>query len=260
MIDAGYRPQNALTQFLAAGSHADEDGFSETVNSILNAVRLHLHMDIAFVSRFTSGRREFTHITAGVPIPAAPGDSEPMEETFCQRVLDGRLPELIHDASAYPAATELPLTAALPVGSHMNVPLRLKDGQLYGTLCCLSREPDFSLTARDLSTLRAFADLAADQIQQKLDRDRMRIETASRISSILEQDSLSVVYQPIHSLDDTSRSAPSAWRGSPDPQAGRRTSGSRKPPSTGSAWSWKCSPSARRCAAFLTSQSSSIYR
>ena len=35
--------------------------------------------------------------------------------------------------------------------------LRLSDGTLYGSFCCLSRNPDRSMTERDVSVLRAFA-------------------------------------------------------------------------------------------------------
>jgi EAL domain-containing protein (putative c-di-GMP-specific phosphodiesterase class I) len=172
------------------------------VDSILDAVRTHLGMDIAFASRFVDGRREFTHISANCPVPAQPGDSEPVEDTYCHRIIQGRLPELILDASTYEAAADLPITKALPVGSHLNVPLRLRDGSLYGTFCCLSRKPDLSLTARDLSTLRAFADLAADQIDRQLIDDRQREETRARIAEVLAGDRLAIAYQPIHSLAD----------------------------------------------------------
>lgn len=190
-----------LTGFLAAnGPTSETSGWC--VDSILDAVRTHLGMDIAFASRFVEGRREFTHISANCPVPARPGDSEPLEQTYCHRIIQGRLPELILDASTCEEAADLPITRALPVGSHLNVPLRLRDGSLYGTFCCISRKPDLSLTARDLSTLRAFADLAADQIDRQLVEDRQSDERRARIGEVLARGSLAVAYQPIHSLAD----------------------------------------------------------
>lgn len=191
-----------LRNFLAAASDGPEDTPDAAVNRILDAVRLHLGMDIAFASRFIQGRREFTHIRAAFPVPAEPGDSEPLEDSFCQRILEGRLPELILDASTYPAAREVPLTAALPIGSHLNVPLRLSDGEIYGTFCCISRVPDLSLTERDLSTLRAFADLAAVQIEQGLDCRRRRDDALAKLGSAFEPNGLTIVHQPIHRLAD----------------------------------------------------------
>ena len=40
----------------------------------------------------------------------------------------GRLPELIQDPADYPLTAELAITDFLPVGCHLNVPLRLADG------------------------------------------------------------------------------------------------------------------------------------
>ena len=59
----------------------------------------------------------------------------------------------------------------MPVGAHLNVPLRLSDGSVYGSFCCLSRQPDRTLTPRDLATMRAFAALAVEQIESELGED-----------------------------------------------------------------------------------------
>ncbi len=195
-------PPNPLSGFFASGAVEASPFADAGVDCILNAVRLHLGMEIAFASRFIDGRREFTHLDADIPLPVTIGDSEPLKDTLCQRILDGRLPELIHDASDYAAARELPITAALPIGSHLNVPLRLGDGRIYGTFCCISREPDRSLTQRDISTLRAFADLAANQIERRMKGDRERNEVLARIDSLIERDGLTIFHQPIHRLSD----------------------------------------------------------
>jgi EAL domain-containing protein (putative c-di-GMP-specific phosphodiesterase class I) len=178
--------------------HADSDG--SAIDRILAAVRSHLGMEIAFASRIADGMREFTHISADIPLPVAPGDAEPLDQTLCQLVLAGTLPELMHDARAFPAARAVPITQALPVASHLNVPLRLSDGALYGTFCCVSREPDRSLTGRDLDTLRAFADLAVHLIERDLVAESAQDATRSRIGTILASRALTIVHQPIHEL------------------------------------------------------------
>ncbi|HAQ86671.1 MAG TPA: diguanylate phosphodiesterase, partial [Pseudomonas sp.] len=52
-----------------------------------------------------------------VPLQLAIGGSDPLEDSYCQRVLDGRLPELIQDAALLPEALAMPVTKALPVGA-----------------------------------------------------------------------------------------------------------------------------------------------
>lgn len=191
---------HSLSEILAGA--AGESAPAEAIDKILEAVRVHLGMDIAFASKFVDGRREFTHINSEAPAPASPGDSEPQEETYCYRVLQGRLPELIVDAKDYPEAVELPITDALPVGSHLNVPLRLSDGSVYGSFCCISHLPDRTLTPRDLDTMRAFAALAAEQIEGDLNEEAERHERAARILEVIEQNRIAMVYQPIHRLSD----------------------------------------------------------
>jgi EAL domain-containing protein (putative c-di-GMP-specific phosphodiesterase class I) len=170
---------------------------------ILDVVRSHLGMDIAFASEFTGGRRVFRHVSASPGDRAVTvGASDPLEASYCQRVVDGRLPELIHDASALPATAALEVTRAFPIGAHMSVPLRLTDGSVYGTFCCFSREADRSLNGRDLKMLRAFAELAAAQIERDLDERRTQEQITARIRDAISHDRLRMVYQPIYRIDD----------------------------------------------------------
>lgn len=189
-----------LHRFLHADPALSGDDALSPVDRILDAVRAHLGMEIAFASRIHDGVREFTHIRADCPVPVAPGIAEPLEQTLCQAVLDGRLPALMHDAQQHDAALPMPITLALPVGSHLNVPLTLSDGQVYGTFCCVSRTPDLSLTERDMATLRAFAQLAAQQIESELGTTRSRSAITERIGAVLAADTLTILHQPIHDL------------------------------------------------------------
>lgn len=208
-------PSNPLAPFLAPRPASVDD---HAVDAILDAVRAHLGMEIAFASRFVDGRRQFTHIRSDIPVPAAPGDSEPLDDTFCHRILQGRLPALIHNAADYPDAQDMVLTKALPVGAHLNVPLRLSDGRIYGTFCCLSREPDYSMTERDMGTMRAFADLAAAQIERDLAAHARFDENRRRIEAILDRQLLGIVYQPIHDLaGGRPRGAEALSRFAPEP-------------------------------------------
>jgi EAL domain-containing protein (putative c-di-GMP-specific phosphodiesterase class I) len=159
-------------------------------------------MDVAFISEFAQGRRVFRHVDIGeARLLIRPGDGDPLEESYCVRVVDGRLPELIPDACVNAEALTLPVTRAVPVGAHLSVPIRLADGRIYGTFCCFSHAPDLTLTARDLHVMRVFADLAAEQIQQELSEGDSRRIAEQRIDSVLQSDQLRMVFQPIVDLD-----------------------------------------------------------
>jgi EAL domain-containing protein (putative c-di-GMP-specific phosphodiesterase class I) len=174
---------------------------SGNVDKVLHAVRTHLGMDVAFVSEFRSQDRVFRHVDAKDRTPIQVGDTALLENGYCQRVIDGRLPELMSDTAEVPGALALPDTRAIPIGAHLSVPIRLGDGRLYGTFCCFSFARDATLSQRDLQMMKAFAELLALQIDQDLDLTRTHDEKVLRITGAIADQQPSIVYQPIHNLE-----------------------------------------------------------
>ncbi|PSR17763.1 diguanylate phosphodiesterase [filamentous cyanobacterium CCP3] len=188
--------------FLSASS-LGTGSIDEVVIDALCAIRLHLDMEVAFVSEFSDGRRRFRYVDSSLEnLPIAVGDSDPLEESYCQRVVDGRLPQLIQDATKIPAALEIAATTALPVGAHLSIPLRLSNGQIYGTFCCFSTRPNPSLGDRDLTLMQLFADFTARQIGRELEAMQVHQEMTQRVTSALESQAFTLVYQPIVRLAD----------------------------------------------------------
>ena len=177
------------------------DGPVDILQSALSAVRKHLGMDVAYLSEFVDGRSVFRRVDApGLEALAKVGDSHSLDDVYCQHILEGRLPELIPNTANEPLAASMPITAAIPIGSHMSIPIRLKDGSAYGMFCCISRKPNETLNARDLGTMRVFADLATRQINNDVAEDRQRAEKRARIENVLSSGGFSLVYQPIFDL------------------------------------------------------------
>lgn len=178
-------------------THPGKPG-SETLPDLLKAIRQYLEMDIAFIAEFTDGQRVFRHVDPpGPDNPVQCGAGNPLEETYCQRVVDGRLPALMHDAAQNPEAAALPVTHALPVGAHLSVPIRLSDGTVYGTFCCFSYAPDPSLRERDVKMLHVFAAVAAKLLEWEREAATRNRHIEERIRSVLDGNGLSIVYQPI---------------------------------------------------------------
>ena len=198
---------HAANVVLSASSLADisQDVSGTTVQSvqkILSSVRHHLDMDVAFVSEFVGERRVFRNVDAKNRSPISAGDSMPLSEGYCQRVVEGSLPELIVDTADMPLANALPETSAVPIGSHLSVPIRLKTGRVYGTFCCFNFIADRSLNDRDLGMMRAFADVAAFQIDHELELNALRDQKSHLIRAALASRQPMVVYQPLVSLAD----------------------------------------------------------
>ncbi|MEW4448071.1 EAL domain-containing protein [Qipengyuania sp. JC766] len=172
-----------------------------SVDRILRAVREHLGTEIAFVSRYLEGgMKELTHVDSDLDLPMGPGFVDPRENSYCWHIAEGRLPELIQDPADHPFTATMAITEFLPVGCHLNTPLRLSDGTIYGSFCCLSRTPDRSMTERDLGVLRAFAALAVEQIELTLETDQRAVIVREAIDAVIAASAVTILQQPIHSL------------------------------------------------------------
>lgn len=191
-----------LAVFMRDGIDVETERVADLLTKLLRTVRNHLGMEAAFVSQFAHGRRIFQAVDCGNSACALPvGGSDPLEDSYCMRVADGRLPQLITNAQELPAALELAATRSFPVGAHLSIPLRLSDGSVYGTFCCFSRTPDYSLNPRDLELLRMFAEIACSVIERDLTEERALAQSRERVESVLQGQVLSMVFQPIVSLE-----------------------------------------------------------
>lgn len=178
------------------------DGSSEAIDRILSLARAALDMDVALVGRFdgdfivqaVQGEHEWFDLEAGMRIPA--------EQTYCRRMVQGELPHLVRDAADDERTADLPVTRAAGIGAYVGVPIRLWDGTLYGTLCCLSRAAEPSLNERDVRFMRVLAEILADQLDREQLESEMRKLEWSRIRSILDRDELDVEFQPVFDLRD----------------------------------------------------------
>ncbi len=173
-----------------------------SIQRALQSVRRHLGMEVAYVSRFENGLSVFREVDApGLEALIKPGDSRPLEDVYCLHILAGRLPELIPDTAAEPICQAMPITAQVPIGAHVSVPIRLEDGTPYGMFCCLSPFPNASLNPRDLQVMRVFADMAAHEITREVaEAEALRLKRAE-LRQVIDGGLFSPRYQPIHTLN-----------------------------------------------------------
>jgi EAL domain-containing protein (putative c-di-GMP-specific phosphodiesterase class I) len=190
---ASTRPAPTL-EGLAELARLSLDGSSEAIERILSLARAALDMDVAVVGAFDGdfvvqavyGENEWFDLEVGSRIPVEQGD----------------LPTLVHDAVADGRIADLPITRESGIGAYVGVPIRLWDGTLYGTLCCLSRSPEPSLNVRDVRFLRVLAEIVADQVdREQLESEKRRLEW-SRIRGVLDRDDIDVEFQPVFDLGD----------------------------------------------------------
>lgn len=175
----------------------------DEIGDMIEALRAHLDMDVAFVSRqIGKTHRIFTHVTARGVVALNTGDENPNENSLCWLVIEGKLPERVTDTSHYEAAACLPITEAINVRAHFSVPMRRRDGRVHGSLCCFSFRPRPDIGEREMQMIRSVAAIVSDQIENRIELEEHGEEAAAVIARALVDDALTVVHQPIFDLTD----------------------------------------------------------
>lgn len=135
------------------------------VREALAILRNRLDMDVVFVSQFQRGRRVFRAVDSRAGITRiVPGQSDPLEASWCQYVVEGRLPPLVRNARPLVESGALP-DPGMPIGTHLSTPVVLQDGAVYGTLCCFSHDEKPGVGTTDLRRLQFMAELIATGLQ-----------------------------------------------------------------------------------------------
>lgn len=155
-----------------------------TVDRAVDAVRQFLGMDVAFTARISGGAQVWEAMNGGESFGMHSGMGLPLEATYCQRVLDGRLPNVIPDVRADERAACLPITELGNVGAFVSVPLRFSDGKLYGTLCAASHQARSDLGYRELQFLLVFARMVSDTLERAQLQERV-LESELQKASIM---------------------------------------------------------------------------
>jgi GAF domain-containing protein len=139
-----------------------------TIEDKLRDVREALNMDVAFVSKFDGDQLVFRKLEGDAgSFGWREGDSFPLDESYCKRVLEGRIPRVVPDAKREGATRDLRVTSEADMGSYCAVALVLSDGRLYGTLCCVSHEPDPWLKESDLAIMERTARWLVEDLERR---------------------------------------------------------------------------------------------
>lgn len=175
----------------------DEAG-TAFVNRVVAAARGYLGAHVSFLAEVVSGEKVIRHADgAAEALGLGIGTRFPLEDTYCQRLLQGVIPEAIYDVHGDSRAQEIPLTALVGIDAYMGVPVVAPGGRAIGTLCCINFEGDPERRARDVGFMRFLAELVGAQLEETLQRvDRQR-ERHAAIQAVLDAGGPRMVFQPI---------------------------------------------------------------
>ena len=194
-----YAPEHE--QAMAAHPTGAAARLAPSVARLLALAREQLGLALVAVGQFQGGKEVWRHLDGdGAAFGVRPGGEIPLEETYCQRVVEGRLPNLVRDARRDERVRDLPVTAAAGIGAYVGVPITLPDGGLYGMLCCLSPRAEPALGERDVRLLRILAGMLSEELEREERDTAVRRGQLKRIRGVLEGEGLSVVLQPIVEL------------------------------------------------------------
>lgn len=142
----------------ASSSECRSAHSGEVVVSTLELARAEMSMDVAVLGEIHDGR-EVVRLVAGEAesFGLAVGASVPVEETFCQRLLEGRLSNVVRDAISDERVRDLEVARAAEIGAYIGVPLTTLDARLY-ILCCLAHERRPALGEREVLFLRGLGE------------------------------------------------------------------------------------------------------
>ena len=191
--EAAYRLEQAAVLSVVTPTSTERDALEDSpadriIQRAADAAREMLDMDLAYVADTRGGMQDYRAVSGdGESFGAAVDRPVPLEGTYCERLLDGRLDNIVRHARVDPRVCGLEITEQGSIGSYIGVPLVLPDGEVYGTFCCLSHDPDPSLRARDVRFMQVFARLIADQLKrEELEAESRRTEMiAANVHALL---------------------------------------------------------------------------
>jgi diguanylate cyclase (GGDEF)-like protein len=153
------------------------EGADAAVERSLAAARELLGMRLAYIAELSEDELRFVALDGDATPFGGPGPGSvmPRTDTLCDRMLRGEIPNVIPDTAATPDVDEV--ARPLGVGAYVGVPVRLVDGTVYGSLCCVSDHPAPGLRERDARLLDVLARIIADQIdRERHQRREARLE------------------------------------------------------------------------------------
>jgi GAF domain-containing protein len=138
---------------------------TDVVEQALAAVQQRLGMDASYITTIDE-RHQTVHAIVGDADTAAryTGTVFPVEQTYCMRMLNGEIPNIVPDTRAEPAIRDLEVTREFH--AYVGVPVRLSDGRVHGTLCCVSREPRTGLGSEELRFMDTLAGIVAARVER----------------------------------------------------------------------------------------------
>lgn len=154
---------------------ATTEATDEVIEQALRTARQVTGLDLAYVSAFADGEQVIEAVSADDDrVRVSVGDRLELEGSFCQRMVDGRIPNAVADTTAHPEIGGLAITENANARAYLGVPIRLRGGALYGSFCVVGADPAEMLSDDHVASMRMLSSLVADRLDDALERTAQR--------------------------------------------------------------------------------------
>ncbi|WP_102961261.1 GAF domain-containing sensor histidine kinase [Mangrovicella endophytica] len=142
----------------------------EAVPTILQVICRMTGMGLAAVARVTEEQWVACQVHDLMGYGLKPGSEIDVHNTFCRVVREQREPIVIDNAAADPFYADHPIVTRFGLQSYISVPIVLRDGRFFGTLCAMDPNPGRLSTPGSVDMFKLFAELIAFHLDA---RDRL---------------------------------------------------------------------------------------
>jgi signal transduction histidine kinase len=141
-------------------------------------------LGFAAVARVTGQRWIACAVRDEIALGLEPGGELPLETTICNEIRQHGQLVVIDDVATDNTFCSHPTARLYDFRSYISVPIRLRDGQFFGTLCALDREPARLSTPETIGMFSLFAELIAFHLEAQQRVDELELRVAERTEEL----------------------------------------------------------------------------
>lgn len=174
----------------------------DLARTLLGVVRQRLGLDTAWLSSFHDGMQIIEVLDGNAnSLDVSPGQRSHLSESYCVRVIDGRLPAVIPDTAANKITAALPITRVANIGAYVGVPVLGHGGAMVGMVCVASQDAKPYLDDDDLRIVKKVADLIGTLVDTPLRGNDPTADQRKAIRRVVFDRDFEVVFQAIHDVE-----------------------------------------------------------